>query len=503
MSSPFSTSLNLLHHFSWHPYLRGKPVLADPTAEMASFGHLPNEIILGILEFVLPEDLENFAQTSQRVFLLAKPLLEPHRQLIRRYSVTFKCEQLRRDDAFWSAPIPSFFLIICNEPLIGHYIREVRLTYTDPIRYNYMYYIDQDMYRKQSTLVNAVIARSNVPKLQSFYDLNEMLCLKARESYEEFLVALFLLLLPNLNRLSFPWNPARGYFGDMIRQSALEGNSWLAKLTTVCVQGELVPKNLTIRDLSLFSSLPALKSLTAMNARDHGSDIDHFFPPADSHTKQLELNNSYFTRLALYWYLQSFQCLQTFTLAFHDYYDPFIKKQFDPNMVRAALIACAKTTLQSLTITNKSPLNPHTFLGSLQQFEALQKVRTQWTILFPQDSCLETGPSQVLPASIRELQLDDNVIYNTSKEYMTLCYGLRCAKEKTCLHLDVVEIEVHWDNWDEALIAEELGHLRRSCRAIGLSMIFRRKTRPFEWRAGSNVMPLTYTEEAETADNGQ
>ena len=461
---------------------------------MASFNHLPNEIILGILEMVLPEDLENFAQTSKRVFLLAPPFLEQHRQLIRLYSTTFESDQLRRDDAFWSAPIPSLLVKIRNEPRIGHYVREVQFEYSGPIRRNYLYRGDREAYGKQRDLVDAVIAQSNVPNLQSLYDLNERFCFKSYESYEEFLVAFFLLLLPNLSRLSLPWNPYRGYLADMIRQSALEGNCWLANLTTVRVRGGFVHKNLGIRDLSLFSSLPALKSLMASNALDHGLNVDDFLAPPDSHTKKLELYSSFFTRITIYWYIQSFQSLETFTLSFHDYYDSRIKKQFDPSMVRAALLAHAKTTLQSLTITATGRSSPHTVMGSLQQFEALQKVRTQWTILFPKDSCLETWPSRNLPASIRELQLDDNSGDGDGEVYSALCEGLQCAKEKTCLHLDLVEI--YYRDEGPILMAEYRDLLRGFCRDIGMSVAFSKRAQTSEWQAGSNVMSLTFKENA-------
>ena len=464
---------------------------------MAGFDHLPNEIILAILEVVLPRDLESFAQTSRRVFPLAQPFLEQHRQLIRLYSTTFKSNQLRRRDAFWCAPIPSLLVKICNEPRIGHYVREVKLEYSGPIRRNYLYQDDRGDYGKQRDLVDAVIARSNVPILQSFYGLNERFCFKAYESYEEFLVAFFLLLLPNLNRLSLPWNPYRGYFPNMIRQSALEGNCWLTNLTTVRVKGGFVHKNLGIRDLSLFSSLPALQSLMALNALDHSLAIDDFLPPPDSHTKTLELYSSYFTRITIYWYLASFQSLQTFTLTFRDYHDPRIKRQFDPNMVRAALLAHAKTTLQSLTITTSGPRSPHTLMGSLQQFEALQTVRTQWTILFPRDSCLETWPSRILPASIRELQLDDNSGSGDGEVYGRLCHGLQCAKETTCLHLDLVEIYYR----DRGRVAEYRDLLRGFCREIGMSVAFANRAPTSEWQAGSNVVSLTFAEKTQTARN--
>ena len=468
---------------------------------MASFDHLPNEIILGILDMVLPEDLENFAQTSKRVFLLAETFLEHHRQLIRLHSTTFKGNQPRRDDTFWSAPIPSLLMTIRNEPRIAHYIRDVKLENSGTIRRNGFYYNDRELCAKQRDLVNALIAQSTVPNIQFLDRPKEFLCFNSNEFYEEFLVALFLLLLPNLNNLSLPWHPAHNYFRNMIQQSALEGNNWLANLTTVRVKGGFVPKAPGIRDLSLFSSLPALKSLTALNAFDNSTNIDNFLPSSDSHTKNLELNNSYFSRLTVYWYLQSFQSLQTFTLASDDYQDNCIRSQFDPKMIRAALVVHARTTLQSLTITTNGPLDLHTFMGSLQPFEALEKVRTQWTALFPKDSCLETWPSRILPASIRKLQLDDNADYNGSESYRALCQGLQRAKMTTCLHFDLVEIgEGIWNEvfWDEVHVAEYLGDLHGFCSEIGMSVTFQKTAQTSEWQRGSNVMSLTFTEKTQT-----
>ena len=56
---------------------------------MACFADLPNELVLEVLEMVLPEDLENFVQMSKHVFLIARPVLESHRQLIRLHKRFF------------------------------------------------------------------------------------------------------------------------------------------------------------------------------------------------------------------------------------------------------------------------------------------------------------------------------------------------------------------------------------------------------------------------------
>lgn len=54
----------------------------------ATLAALPTEIIYGILEHVLPEDLENFAGTCRTTTAVAQPALKIHRELVRRYRIS-------------------------------------------------------------------------------------------------------------------------------------------------------------------------------------------------------------------------------------------------------------------------------------------------------------------------------------------------------------------------------------------------------------------------------
>ena len=125
-----------------------------------------------------------------------------------------------------------------------------------------------------------------------------------------------------------------------------------------------------------------------------------------------------------------------------------------------------KTTLRKLNIYGPTGLD--TSMGSLQVFEALRVIRTEWELLFPKYNCLETWPSRVLPASLLKLELRDKSD-RSLKEYRALFQGLQRAKERTCLHLISVDIGSPWDKVHKGA---EIGHLSRFCKGLGISLKF-------------------------------
>ena len=480
---------------------------------MATFIDLPNEIILDTLEVVLPEDLENFAQTSKRVFLLAKPFLKRHRELIRLHSTFSSDQNPVRRDVFWVGPITSLLEQMLSHPRIGRYIRRVELgslvgTPSGVIRANKP---DQERawYKKQHDLINAVIAQTNVPNLQSFYDHNERLSLKSNKNHEGLLVALFLPLLPNLNKVSIQWNSTQTYFRDMIRQSTLGGNRWLANLTKVRVEGvpyvwrsegDIEYGTLGLRDLSLFSSLPALKSLAASHVHGSVTTTDDFLPPPDLHTTELKLIRTIGATLPFCQYLESFRSLQTFTIfCAQDLTNgsTFLNKvTFDLPSIRAALLSHAKTTLRSLKIGGSPGLEKP--IGSLQPFETLREIRAEWEYFFREKDCLETWPCRILPASLRILGLHDPSIRNypcrTSTQYEALFRGLQDAKETTCLHLELVEISACWH---ASGVAGGLDELHRQCEGMGMGVCLTpQENERCANGHGLSIMSLTFPEKS-------
>ena len=147
---------------------------------------------------VLPEDLENFTQMSKHGFLIARPVPETHRRLIRA---------------------------IFNDRRIGHYIRELQLDRLLKVRSRMIRNCSDEaraLYNQQRDLVDAAVAQSGVPAIQSFYGLHIAGSPTPRNSHEELLVALLLSLLPNLNSLFLTWTPGMNYLRQMIRHGALD-----------------------------------------------------------------------------------------------------------------------------------------------------------------------------------------------------------------------------------------------------------------------------------------
>ena len=464
---------------------------------MASLADLPNELLCEILKVIWPQDLENFAQTSKHVLLVSKPFLEEHRRLIRLYK-TFNSApplgQSRHTDGRdgWSVgPVPTLFKDICHQPRLAHYVNEVKLDVLLEFSSVYLEFEKDKVsderrrrHKQHRDLVDTVVAQSDVPEVR---DQHERYQRKYHGQYfggEELLMALLLPLLPNLRSLSMELNSqANSYFFMMIQHSARVGMPWLANLTTLCL-GRLddVSSSIGLNDLALFNSLPSLQSLTAFRVDDgeHVS-VDYFSPSQNSHITDLKLLHTEVSPKRLYRYLESFQALQNF--AFEPEFSPYSDYEgstFDLCWIRNALMTSAKATLQTLTILG--PPCSYTFMGSFQTFGALREISTDWCFIFDKYCDFETRPSQVLPASLQRLKVR-YYGYCPDEELKSFFRGIRQARTKICLHLEMVDI--WWDCYstgdrccgpstarEEARKAAWLEHLNGFCRELGMSLTF-------------------------------
>ena len=439
-------------------------------ANMAGFDDLPNELVSEVLKFVLPEDLENFAQTSKHVLLLSKPFLETHRQLIRRYTIfnTYLPRGRNRDtrtqDEFSVLPIPILFKHILNERRIGHYIREIE--FNDVLFKRFIYTCiksleeAQELYQQHyCDLIDSAVAQSKVPEVRDRHEHFKKNSPRYRYGGEDLLIALILPLLPNLNSLSMYWTGDDSFCYKIFPH----GISLLSNVKTLNMKS--CNGNLSTDHLRLFSSLPSLKSLTVHGRVSDG--CNHIEYPLDSHITELVLLRCHFLAQRLVLYLDSFRNLQKFT------YDRARSSRqineedhFDPVLIRSSIVAHAKATLQTLTILG--PPRRSSFIGSLQVFGALREIRTEWPFLFPTESDLETWPSLVLPASLHTLQLRDQVFpAQDSGQYTAFIRGIQRAKETKCLHLEVVEVDLL-----ESHAVVEPDDLNSLCKGLGMSLTF-------------------------------
>ena len=395
-----------------------------------------------ILHLVLPEDLENFAKTTPKVFRISKPFLEEHKRLIALYKRTSLMPPNERDRKaeFLVGPVPTLFKTIINRPRIGHYIEELRLATLlsnhDKVA---LTEVAQALYKQQTDLVYTAIADSDIKFVEWFYNVEKVQYLNYGD--EDLLIGLLLPLLPNLKSLSAQWCPDLAYFAHTIRQSTLDATPWLANLARVRLDKADGPRRLLLDDLRLFSSVLTLKSLTVFNIDDGVGRVAKYVPPEDSHITELELFRTDISAQPLYWYLESFRSLQKFAFEYVNAIDwGFQGAHFDPCWISLALLARAKATLQSLTILGPPrTIFPYGFIGSLQAFEALRELHTELDFLFPTERGFDIWPSRVLPASLRILRLSDPR-HQTSHRYMRLFKGLQRAKRNICLDLEMVEL---------------------------------------------------------------
>ena len=352
---------------------------------------------------------------------------------------------IRLQDGFSVGPLPTLFRDVLNEPRIGHYIREVELGLLHDMKFHYSKSGEPTaVYKQQFGLVDAAIARSDVPEVRAKHEKLKAEGYKFNCGGEDLLISLLLPLLPNLNSMSMEWDAGPdSCLLSTIRHSALVGFPWLANLTTVLLEERryFARRKVCLSDLRSFSLLPALKSLTAFEICDDPGSLDttdENLHHQDSHTTQLNLASYHGSSRLLHGYLKSFQSLQNFSFQYSPSRDPINDGDFDPFWIRKALLTCAKTTLRTLKLLG--PTASDQFMGSLQAFEALRDIHTEFRFLFPKHSDLETQPSRILPASLHRLRLHDQSDC-IGDEYRAFFRGIQHAKHAICLHLEDVVVE--------------------------------------------------------------
>ena len=409
-------------------------------------------MVCEVLKFVLPDDLESFAHTTRRVLALSQPFLKEHREWLSLYT-TFSSypppgqeRHTEERDGFSVGPVPNLFRDVLSEPRISDYIREVKLA--TPLTLNYEivwnnYAKARTSYEKQVGLINTAIAQTDVFTIREQYNFAKDNGLDGCRDGEFLLIALLLPLLSNLNSLSVEWDAIQcALFSCIIKGGAFFGFPWLANLAIVRLINPDGRRSLCLSDLQLFNSLPALKSLTAFNV---DSDEMTWASP-DSHTTELKLLKPYVPSWLLQNYLQSFRNLQSFALEYDRPWHPTLiyGDAFEPHWIRKALLASAKTTLQTLTLLGVTlhSIFPDHFMGSLQEFETLREIHTEWRYLIPMECDLETQPSRVLPAALLRLLLRDYSIPSVLvfERYRAFFRGIRRAKAENCLHMEDVGV---------------------------------------------------------------
>lgn len=447
---------------------------------MAAFPDLPNELLYDVLQQCMPEDLENFSQISKRVQAVAKPLLRTHRALIRKY----RCFDNR---LYGRAAVASLLQDILTTPHIAHYVREAKVDFSGG------FYGREEFTQQEIKWLCNLAAETKC--LLTGLDATDIRSLQSGIKYQienhcqDAALALLLPLLPNLETF---WmdagNIPSGYWIESVIGNAPKVTKpFFTKLARVHLSFDGV--EFTIRNTELldsvnrlrhYAALPSIKELSAASLTLELGCWEEDLPPLVSEVTKLELVDSAnpcrlgedlrITGLGrvgpnrMYSFLEDFPKLEVFTYSTET---PMMFSKFDASLIRAALIANAKTSLRALTILG--PIDYPGFMGSLREFEVLTVLHTHWSVLVKNDCNLQA----VLPVSLHVLQLNDKMT-RCKKIYKRLMENAVSGNLSGDLQLEHVTLTAE----DVSKLEETCHDLQRWCRERGLILTLTSPLRP-------------------------
>ncbi|CAD6588679.1 MAG: hypothetical protein ASARMPREDX12_003411 [Alectoria sarmentosa] len=419
---------------------------------MAVFSELPNEIICVILPLVEPEDLENFAQAARRIQELARPLLQVHRKMIRKYCIL--------TEGLVKGEISPLLKVALTNSHLGRYVKEIKICCID-CRYSRSdWYTEDDI---ASVQVVAAESKYLVPD-GNIEDLCR-LSLDITHRRGGIPLALLLPLLPNLEALMIEdliGKPTPSWPETVIMNASIAAKPVLTKLRKVQLRSHH-GAGPNLRHLLRFAALPSLRELSAFDTygpQRTPCKCQYTFVPASEVTK-LELCDSTVDSETLCSFLQNFGKLQTFTFST---YNGVIYLILNPSLIRDALLSLAKTTLQTLTILGHP--KKLSFMGSLREFEVLAELHTHRALLLP---TTQAQLSAVLPKSLRRLSLIDEKVRD-AVTYQTTLRDTLSSKLAGSLLLQHVSFETP----DFDGLSDDHFILQRDCNEKGLSLTFSR-----------------------------
>ena len=399
---------------------------------MASFAHLPFEIIDQIFRNVLPADLENFAQACWKVYSVAQSHLKAHRTLIRSFSTVGN--NINGD----GSPFGQVLFDILVNPIHAHYIINLH-------------------YRCCST-----------PRI---YDP-----VRVQQDFRELIT-----LLPHLKTLTMEDVDVSNALLQF-QNAPFTDPPTLTKVASIYIRFPTVlGSDLSLRITRALSNLPSLKLLSTQNCGIHDMEPG-FFAPFPSLLTRLELWDCYVRVKELQQFLKGFHQLQTFKHSTPSGLSP--GRAYDTSLIRNGLLS-SKTTLQHLTLL--APGQSALFIGSFAEFELLEEMYISWNLLEPQWSL-----SLVLPKPLLLLRIQNEGgqrpsihLPDTSRLVTCVVNGRGCAwhysqlvdsvilcksTETQSLRELVLVVGQHWKCSAETSspLSHDLPLLQRRCIEMGI-----------------------------------
>ena len=392
---------------------------------MAQLSDLPNEIVLLILPFVLPDYLESFSGACRKHYSLAAKELQRHRALKREHTL------------YKFPPLPfrgptRLLERILQEPRIALYVREITLSGWSSERGTDTEFAFLIPYSEEISLRLEQAVFEFVPKEKSRGWMTGI-----SHGNEDPIVSLLLLLLPKLAKLRLEGlGSERAKFRYTLDRIARVKSpnaplSLLRHVDLLCAWDML-----GARILRHFTALPSIRSIHVERIGTHISfshlSITKSAPPA-SKLEELTLLNCRISFKSLEYILTGLNTLRSFTFVATRHLD------FDSTWFRDLLFAVAGTTLESLTLLSHN--EKRNIIGDLRLFKSLHNLHTQTQLLLDYFSIDldEASLAKALPPNLQTLTLECS---GQGDEFIIAKYILKLAQLKKDLVPQLKEVEI-------------------------------------------------------------
>ncbi|MCJ1453604.1 hypothetical protein MMC28_003951 [Mycoblastus sanguinarius] len=361
---------------------------------MATFNHLPRELLLVIWENIQPPDIESFAKVNTTIYSLAGPYLEEYRSLQDQF-----CTITNAVDEY-HLQFPYYLKDILINPRHGLYAQELIIEdwpdsfesewsdVEDEIAPYQDRYTTEDMDLFQKTLAQVEFLSSD--ERSSWASLVD-------EGDQAPILAMLLLSLPNLATLTIY---RFGNRPEIFLQTVERGKA-LLKLHHVEICFGFAGGAVSM--LKPFLGLPSIGQINATGVRDDCEDdgvLGTYSDPAQSQLVDIRLHRSTVCSEAIFKLLSPVKALQSFSYEVPKSASPYY---FDALGIRNALLTHAKSSLTSLSL--RLGYGRFKFMGSLRDFEVLRKVDTDFAILYGEHPREDCELAYVLPSSLEVLHL--------------------------------------------------------------------------------------------------
>ena len=466
---------------------------------------LPNELILRVIDYVHPADIEALGLCSKKIRTLAKDALDRHEQLKKKYnSITlgdpddYQCGTIMNAPPYYLYDERSLSLVadIFSDNDIAHYPVELNLGSNDcfvhPV--GALTLFDDDRLAKYRTLSSRVL-----PHWNDFISGCSLLRQEEKGKWHDALqnfdsdgaaMALLLILLPNIRHLTLRivWVPTwPSYIWTIAKRIAQtdEGTA-LSKLRRITIDFIDNGGADNIQAFATFAILPSMRWLDGIAVRGckGGGDTSSFewpngFVTCSSKVEKITLTRSCVHPNALSSLLSGFVALQEFV---YQHREGGIGICYQPYEYIVLLRLYAGNSLVKLDMTvdhfdiYEAPRRGHLHGGNLLGFGALQYIRVDDELFELSRSSIRKRDDgnrmerlvDVLPKSTTTLEI---IQHRDTAETSHLFKDLAELKEERLPELREVSC------WDPGEVSDSplTGSLKESLEQVGI----RTSTTPF------------------------